>query len=165
MRERFHRGMRIYNPKQIVDFLGINSDMEIADLGAGDGFYSKEFVKYAKSVTAIDIDDSYFQDIQSYGIKTIRADLCNYSEGQYDLLFMANVYHGLRRSCKESLLQNMKKMSRKYIEIMDFNEKRLFGPPFRVKKEEIIEDMESINFKFKKGLDLEYHYVLLFEKI
>ncbi|PMP74450.1 MAG: hypothetical protein C0180_04060 [Aciduliprofundum sp.] len=164
MRERFHRGIRIYDLGSIIDFLGINGDMDVADLGAGDGYYSREFVKRARSVTAIDIDDSYFQDLQSLGIKTVRADLCSYSQGSFDLLFMANVYHGLRRTCRENLLKNMEKMSRRYIAIMDFNEKRLFGPPFRVKKEEVISDMQQIGFRPLKTLDLEYHYIILFER-
>ncbi len=164
MKERFHHGRRMYDLKEIVNFLGINKNMDVADLGAGDGYYSREFIKYAKSVTAIDIDDFYFQEMQSMGIRTVKADLCSYSEGEFDLLFMANVYHGLRRSCREDLLKNMKKMSRRYIAIMDFNEKRLFGPPFRVKKEEVIQDMDAIGFKLVKAHDLEYHYIILFER-
>jgi len=77
---------------------------------------------------------------------------------------MANVYHGLRRSCRESILNNMAKMSLKYIAILDFNEKRLFGPPFRVKKEEVIDDFLSVGFKVVKIKDLEFHYLILFEK-
>ena len=167
-RERMHHGMmreRAYNLKEIVDFLGINKDWDVADLGAGDGYFSKEFLKYARSVTAIDIDiDCCSDELKEMGIKTIKADLCKYSVGKYHLLFMANVYHGLRRSCRESILNNMAKMSLKYIAILDFNEKRLFGPPFRVKKEEVIDDFLSVGFKVVKIKDLEFHYLILFEK-
>ncbi|MDP8011517.1 MAG: class I SAM-dependent methyltransferase [Thermoplasmata archaeon] len=169
MHFRHHHGGRMrdsaYNIKEIIDFLEIKNDWEIADLGAGDGYFSKEFVKYAKSVTAIDIDNSYFDEMNSLGIKTIKADLCKFDQGKYDLTFMANVYHGLRLECKENLLENIRKITKKYFAIMDFNELRMFGPPMRIKKDEVIKDLESQGFKLYKEKDLKYHYLLVFEKI
>jgi hypothetical protein len=103
--------------------------------------------------------------MQNDGIKTVRADLCEPQEGRYDLVFMSNVYHGLRRQCGEAVLSNFERMSRRYVAIMDFNEKRLFGPPFRVKKEDIIDDMEKHEFKLVKSKDLKFHYLLLFIKV
>ncbi|MGC8564926.1 MAG: class I SAM-dependent methyltransferase [Thermoplasmata archaeon] len=169
MHHGMHHGQRMresaYDLKEIIDFLEIKKDWDVVDLGAGDGYFSKEFIRYAKSVTAVDIDSTYFNEMNSYGIKTIKADLCTFAEGSYDLVFMANVYHGLRRECKENILENIKKMSKKYFAIMDFNDVRLFGPPMRVKKEEVIQDLERYGFKFYKEKDLKYHYILVFEKM
>lgn len=168
MFEKMHHGgkmrERAYNLNEIVEFLGIRRDWDVADLGAGDGYFSREFVKYAGSVTAIDIDDTYFPEMQALGIKTVKADLCTYSEGKYHLLFMANIYHGLRRTCRDALIKNIENMCSGYLAVLDFNEKRLFGPPFRVKKEEVIQDFSSVDFRVLKVKDLEFHYLILFEK-
>lgn len=153
-----------YDLKEIIDFLDIKREWDVADLGAGDGYFSKEFIKYAKSVTAVDIDPTYFDDMNALGIKTIKADLCSFASGSYDLIFIANVYHGLRHECRENILENIKKMANKYVAVMDFNELRLFGPPMRVKKEELISDFEAYGFKLYREKDLKYHYLLIFEK-
>lgn len=154
-----------YDLNEIVKFLDIQNDWDVADLGAGDGYFSKEFIKYAKSVTAVDIDDTFFNEMNSLGIKTIKADLCKFSEGNFDLIFIANVYHGIRMECKDSFLNNIKNMAKKYVAIMDFNELRMFGPPMRVKKEDVIKDMAKYGFVIYKEKDLKYHYLLIFEKV
>ncbi|MGC8557911.1 MAG: class I SAM-dependent methyltransferase [Nitrososphaeria archaeon] len=159
-----HMRQRAYDIKEIVEFLGIDKEWDIADLGAGDGVFSREFAKVARTVIAYDINDKYFNEMQNEGIKTVKADLCEPQEGKYDLVFMSNVYHGLIRRCSEAVLSNFERMSKKYVAIMDFNEKRLFGPPFRVKKEEIIGDMEKHGFELIKSKELEFHYLLLFRR-
>ncbi len=156
---------KAYDINEIMDFLEIKRDMDVADLGAGDGYFSKEFIKFAKSVTAIDIDNTYFKEMNELGIKTVQSDLCKYSEGSFDFTFMANVYHGLRLGCKESLLKNIEKITKKYFAIMDFNEARMFGPPMRVSKDEVIKDLEKHGFRLLKEKDLKYHYLLVFEKV
>jgi hypothetical protein len=102
--------------------------------------------------------------LQKAGVKTIRADLCRGQDGIYDLLFMANVYHGIRRACKDAILNNFKMMTRKYVAIMDFKEDTFFGPPFKIKKEEVISDMEKHGFTLVRSKDLRFHYITLFKK-
>ncbi len=155
---------RFTDPSDIAETLGINKEMDVLDLGAGEGFFSKEFVKRAKSVTAIDVDDYYFKELNSMGIITIKADACREIPGAYDLVFMANVYHDLVRECKESVLKNIDKASKRYVAVLDFNEKRLFGPPFRVPKQDVVNDFSKMMFKLKLSKDYEYHYLLLFER-
>lgn len=166
----FHRhfeGLRrkVTDPAEVAEVLGINKDMDVLDLGAGDGFFSKEFVKRARSVTALDVDDYYFKELNSLGIRTVKANACEEIPGTYDLIFIANVYHDLVRECKESALKNIATAARRYVAVLDFNEKRMFGPPFRVPKEEVIRDFTGLGFNLKLEKDYEFHYLLLFERV
>jgi 16S rRNA A1518/A1519 N6-dimethyltransferase RsmA/KsgA/DIM1 with predicted DNA glycosylase/AP lyase activity len=163
-------GMRdsAYNVEEIVEFLGIKQGDNVLDLGAGDGFFSKEFKKITDNVTALDIDGEYFNELEKLGIKTIKSDICEYHDGLYDMIFIANVYHGIRNVCKDKLLENLNKMAKKYVAIVDFNpERTMFGPPssIRISKEKIIEEFQQHNFKFVKEKDLKYHYILIFNMI
>ncbi len=156
-----------YNVDEIVTFLGIQQGDKVLDLGAGDGFFSKEFKKITDDVTALDIDDEYFNDLEKLGIKTIKEDICNYDEGHYNLIFIANVYHGIRNMCREKLLENLNKMAKKYVAIVDFNpERTMFGPPssIRISKEKIIEEFQQKGFKLLKEKYLKYHYLLIFNR-
>ncbi|MGC8567967.1 MAG: class I SAM-dependent methyltransferase [Candidatus Micrarchaeia archaeon] len=157
------RHRSIYNMKEIVFFLDINKSMDVIDLGTGDGYFSKEFAKYAKSVTAVDINDEYFAEMEKEGIKTIKEDLCKFSNGLYDLAFMSNVYHGLRMSCKDAFLKNLGGITNNFA-IMDFNEKMDFGPRIRVSKDTVIKDLSEYGFELAKQKDFEYHYLLVFSK-
>ncbi|MGC8496704.1 MAG: class I SAM-dependent methyltransferase [Thermoplasmata archaeon] len=156
-----------YNVDEIVKFLEIKQGDKILDLGAGDGFFSKELKKITNNVTALDIDDEYFSELEKLGIKTVKEDICKYDYGLYDLIFIANVYHGIRNMCKEKLLENLNKIANKYVAIVDFNpERAMFGPPssIRISKEKIIEEFQQHNFKLVKEKDLKYHYLLIFKR-
>ncbi|MGC8584673.1 MAG: class I SAM-dependent methyltransferase [Thermoplasmata archaeon] len=150
---------------EIINFMEPDSNMEIVDLGAGDGYFSMSFLNKYKSVTAVDIYDGFFNKLNELGIKTIKADLCNFDQGSWDVSFMANVYHGLRRDCRENLLNNIYSITKKYFFILDFNPNvDFFGPPFKLKKETVISDLNSAGFRYIKDRDLKYHYIIKFEK-
>jgi len=162
----FHHGgynRFAYDINEIIDFLDLNEGMKVADFGAGDGRFSYAFKEKGAVVYAFDADDYYFKEMEEKGIKTIKINLCEKIDGEFDLVFMANVYHDLVRECKDSILENLKRIT-KLIAILDFNEKRVFGPPWRIKKEEVINDMKKIGFELVKQKDLTYHYLLLFNK-
>ena len=62
-------------------------------------------------VTVIDNYDYEFSTMNSMGIKTIIQNVCNYSEGTVDMVFMAHVYHDLVLNCKEKTLENLREIS------------------------------------------------------
>lgn len=162
----FHHGRNstfAYDINEIVNFLEIKEGMKVADLGAGDGRFSYAFKEKGAVVYAFDVDDYYFKEMQEKGINTVKKNLCEGIDGEFDLVFMANVYHDFVRECKGSILESLRLVA-KSVAILDFNEKRLFGPPWRVKKEEAIADMNKIGFELVKQKDLQYHYLLLFKK-
>ena len=161
------REMSGLNDKDIIDFLGIKKGYSIIDIGGRDGFFSKKMLEKTDNVTVLDINDMYFDELQKAGIKTIKADICDYSEGSFDLVFMSNVYHDLIQECGDKALKNINKMAKQYIAILDFKpQDTIFGPPvsIRLSKGKVINDMENIGLKLVKEKELRYHYLLLFER-
>ncbi|MCL5107064.1 MAG: class I SAM-dependent methyltransferase [Candidatus Parvarchaeota archaeon] len=161
------REMSGLSDKTIIDFLDIKKEYRIIDVGGRDGFFSKKMLEKANDVTVLDLNDMYFDELKKSGIKTIKADICDYSSGSFDLVFMSNVYHDLVQECGDKALKNISKIAKRYIAILDFKpEDTLFGPPvsIRLSKERVISDMQSIGFKLVKERELRYHYLMLFER-
>ena len=161
------REMSGLTDKTIIDFLEIKKGYSIIDVGGRDGFFSKRMLEKTADVTVLDLNDIYFDELKQVGIKTIKTDICDYSSGSFDLVFMSNVYHDLVQECGNKALKNINKIAKKYIAILDFKpEDTMFGPPvsIRLSKEKVIADLESIDFKLVKETELKYHYLLLFER-
>ncbi len=156
-----------HSVEKAVKFLEIKDRNSVLDLGAGTGVFSKEFIKVTKNVTALDRNDIYFKKLEKLGIKTVKADICEYCDGNYDLIFIANVYHHVRNICNEKLFENLNKMAKKYVAVIDFNPKgTIFGPPksMRIPKEKTIEEFEHHNFKIVKEMSFSSRYLILFER-
>jgi SAM-dependent methyltransferase len=152
---------------RIVDFLDLKKGYSVIDIGGRDGFFSKKMLDKTDNVTVLDLNDLYFDDLKKAGIKTIKADICDYSEGSFDLVFMSNVYHDLVNECASKALKNINKIAKRYIAILDFKpEETIFGPPvsIRLSKETVIENMKQIGLKVIKEMELKWHYLLLFER-
>ncbi|MCL4396937.1 class I SAM-dependent methyltransferase [Candidatus Parvarchaeota archaeon] len=161
------REMSGLTDRNIVDFLEIKNGYSIIDIGGRDGFFSKKMLEKTNDVSVLDLNDMYFDELKQAGIKTIKADICDYSSGSFDLVFMSNVYHDLVQECGNKALKNINKIAKRYIAILDFKpEDTMFGPPvsIRLSKEKVIADLESIHFKLLKEKELKYHYFLFFER-
>lgn len=175
MNEKDHESHSFYwrnnhsaNVTEIINFLEVSKGMTVLDIGGGDGIYSKEFLNKSCDVTLLDSYDYNFRELNSIGIKTILKSFCGYVDGEYDLSFTAHVYHDLVHSCKMESLSNLKKISRKFIAVLDFTKENVeFGPPewLRLDKREVIEDMEKIGFVLKKEKDIPNQYILLFGRV
>jgi SAM-dependent methyltransferase len=161
----FHKRDSSFEENEILDFLEIDEDTSVLDAGCGDGFYTKMFIKRSKNVTAIDLYSDFFEELNSIGVKTYKADICTFDLGTYDLIFIANVFHDLE--CQNTVFENLYKMSNKYVAILDFKLDTPFGPPksIRIPKEKMINMFESNKFKLIKEKDLKYHYFLIFKKV
>lgn len=150
-----------------ITLLSIKNNESVIDIGGRDGFYAKHILSLTNNVTVLDLNDAYFEELENEGIKTIKADICEYSIGSYDIVFMANVYHDLVNECGLKALENIEKIVRKKIAILDFKpEASEFGPPLsiRLDKKRVINDMKKINFKMVREEDFISHYFLLFER-
>ena len=161
------REMSGLSDKGIIDFLSIKEGDSVVDIGGRDGFFSKKMLEKTNNVTVLDINDIYFDELEKAGIKTIKADICDYSLDSFDLVFMSNVYHDIAQECSSKALKNINKIAKKYIAILDFKpQDTLFGPPvnIRLSKDRVIKDMQSIGLKLVKEKELKYHYLLLFER-
>jgi len=166
---RHHGQRRMLEESMVLDFLdeALRGSCSVIDLGCGDGYFTKMFLKKCSKVACADLDDTHFGELSSMGIETFKADICTFNQGTYDLVFMSNVFHDLVRSCGESFYENLRQLSRKYVAILDFKLDTPFGPPkfVRIPKEKVIEILQPWGFRFVKEKDLGTHYFLLFEKI
>ena len=161
------RKMSGLDDNYIIDFLDIKTEYNVIDIGGRDGFFSKKMLKKTNDVTVLDINDAYFDELKQVGIKTIKADICDYSSGSFDLVFMSNVYHDIVQECGSKALKNINKIAKRYVAILDFKPQgTIFGPPLniRLSKDKVINDMQGIGLKLIKDNDLKYHYLLLFER-
>lgn len=161
------REMSGLTDKSIIDFLEIKKGYSIIDIGGRDGFFSKKMLEKTDNVTVLDLNDIYFDELKKVGIKTVKEDICDYSAGSFDLVFMSNVYHDLVQECHDKALKNINKIAKRYIAILDFKpEDTMFGPPvsIRLSKDKVINDMKSIGFKLVKEKELKFHYLVLFER-
>jgi ribosomal protein L11 methylase PrmA len=71
----------------------VKEGMKVADFGTGDDRFSYAFKEKGAVVYAFDVDDYYFKEMEEKGIKTVKKNLCEKIDGEFDLIFMANVYH------------------------------------------------------------------------
>lgn len=153
--------------QSIVGLLEIKKGESIIDAGGRDGSFAKQMLPFTDDITVLDANDTYFDELKKVGIKTIKADFCEYSDGNYDLVFMSNVYHDFVSECGEKVLKNIEKIARKKIAVFDFKPKHLgFGPPINIRldRTKVINDMKSINFNLVNEKDFNSHYFLLFER-
>ncbi|MGC8537461.1 MAG: class I SAM-dependent methyltransferase [Candidatus Micrarchaeia archaeon] len=159
-------GMRnaSFNEDEIMGFLRVKERMSVLDLGAGDGFFAKMFIRRGAEVTAVDENSKYFEDMDELGIKTKKGDICTFNDGKYDLVFMANVLHDL--DCHATLPKSISKMTKGELAILEFKVDTPFGPPSNIRLSP--EDVEGIfkpaGFKLVKQKEFKYHYIMLFSK-
>ncbi|MGC8497698.1 MAG: class I SAM-dependent methyltransferase [Thermoplasmata archaeon] len=158
----FHKRESLFDENEILDFLEVSGDTSILDAGCGDGFYTKMFIKRSKNVTAIDLYSDFFEELNSIGVKTYKADICTFDRGTYDLIFLANVFHDLE--CQGEVFERLYKICNSRVAILDFKLDTPFGPPesIRIPKEKMISIFEGNKFKLVKEKDLKYHYFLIF---
>ena len=153
-----------FNEDEIIEFLRIKEHMSVLDLGAGDGFFAKMFMNIGAEVTAVDRNSEYFEDMNDLGIATKKGDICTFDEGKYDLVFIANVLHDL--DCHATLPNNLSKMVKNKLAILEFKEDTPFGPPsdIRLSPEDVESIFEPVGFKLIRQKELKYHYIMLFGK-
>ncbi|EQD58492.1 Methyltransferase type 11 [mine drainage metagenome] len=159
-------GMRSisFDEDSLMEFLGAGELSSVLDLGAGDGFFAKMFANRGAQVTAVDINDKYFAEMNGLGIATEKEDICKFRKGMYDMVFMANVLHDLE--CKEIAASNISIMSKRYFAAIEFKNDTPFGPPkyIRISPDEVSELFKTAGFKLARQKELKYHYVMLFRK-
>lgn len=91
------------------------------DIGCGDGYVSSGLSKYlnTKDFYGLDINPKLLDKARKRGIKTICANINFYepSEEKFDLVIIYGTIHHIKDT--ETLIRKTKKMSKKYILIVD----------------------------------------------
>jgi arsenite methyltransferase len=150
-------------PDEILRTLALQSGQNIADIGAGGGYFSLRFAEAVKpcgKVYAVDTNEQFLDLLLSEArerglsnLEPIRVTegIPPLSEGGLDLVFMRNVYHHLTERVEyfRRLARKLKPGGR--VAIVEYNRgaplsfRGLFG--HYVPQERIIDEMEKAGYK------------------
>jgi arsenite methyltransferase len=167
-------------PDQVIESLDLRQGDEVADLGAGSGYFTLRLAREvgpSGKVYAVDVDQQMLDDIERRAeeekldnIQTILADPDDPKLGSQsvDLIFICDVLHHIshRGEYYPKLLRALRLGGR--LVNIDFRKRQLpVGPPVEMKidKKDCIKQFQAAGFAFVKQFDfLKYQYFLLFEK-
>ncbi|MBZ5514422.1 MAG: class I SAM-dependent methyltransferase [Acidobacteriia bacterium] len=167
-------------PDLVVQDLGLHEGDEIADLGAGSGYFTVRLAREvgpAGKVYAVDVDPQMLSYIEQRAqkekldnIQTILADPNDPKLGSesVDLIFVCDVLHHIQDRGKyyPKLFRALRFGGR--LVNVDFQKRELpIGPPVEMKidKKECIKEIKAGGFGFRREFEfLKYQYFLVFEK-
>jgi ubiquinone/menaquinone biosynthesis C-methylase UbiE len=171
------------DPRSVVASLGLQSGMQVADLGVGRGFFAlaiAEIVMPNGVVNAVDIQDSALEALRSamnaHGVTNINLVKANLevlggskiTDTSQDMVFLANIL--FQSTNKSAILAEAFRMTKPggSVVIIDWQKGAGgLGPPDTVR--ESSESMQQLvmqaGFVFERIFDTgKYHFGLLFKK-
>ena len=169
-------------PEIIQNLLGDLSDKTVADIGSGDGFFSKRLAAFAEKVIAIDVDPNFLAKLDSSKVmevpeqyqSRIETRLASYTDpklenGEADVILIVNTYVFLpnRIQYMRNLWQILPEQGQ--LMIIDFKKKRMpVGhvnsikvPLFQVENELSEAGFTNIT---TNDTTLDYQYIVIAEK-
>ncbi|MGB5832471.1 MAG: methyltransferase domain-containing protein, partial [Thiohalocapsa sp.] len=184
-RKIFERsGREVFDKRfQIIEALGIQPGMRIADVGAGTGLYTMLFARAvgpAERVYAVDISESFVEAITKrateYHVDNVVPVVNDQQSTELppesvDLVFLADTYHHFEypKSMLASIHQAL--VPSGVLAIIDF--RRLAGVSsswvmghVRAGRAQVIEEIQVAGFRFEdEPLNLRGNYFLRFRKV
>jgi len=166
-------------PDQVVYALDLKPDDELADIGAGTGYFTLRMAREVGAsgkIYAVDVEQKMLDTIELRAerekldnIQTILATANDPHLGSasVDLIFICNTLHHIsnRASYYRLLLRALRPGGQ--LVIVDFHKRELpVGPPVEMKidKKACIKEIEAAGFQLMKDHDfLKYQYFLVFE--
>jgi len=164
-------------PDEILEVMGLKSGQNIADIGAGGGYFSLRFAEIvgeAGKVYAADTNLDFLQFIKDSAkekglnniITLLVKDKLNLPEHSIDFIFMRNVTHHL--SNRVEYFKNLRKYLKPEgrIVIIDYKKGKIFS--FHglfghyVSKEKLIQEMKEAGYSLVQEFDflLEQHFTI-----
>ncbi len=182
--KQFERANRdvVQKKNDILDICLLKPGMDVADVGAGTGLFTRLFaakVKPQGKVYAVDITRKFIEHIertcQEQNIKNVEGVVCpphsiNLKPNSVDLVFTCNTYHHFEYPQKTlaSVHAALRKGGR--LIVIDFSKKEGVGPKWvmshvRAGKKTVTEEITKAGFKLIDEVPLmKTQYVLRFEK-
>lgn len=167
-------------PEKMIDALGIQPGMTVADVGAGAGYTSMRLAQRVGPrgvVLATDVQPQMIAmlktNLREQGITNVKPILCTQAdpklpEGQVDLILLVDVYHEC--SDPETALKGWRKALKPGGRIV-FVEFRAEDPDVPIKPEhkmsvaQVRKEVEPMGFTLKERHDfLPWQHILIFEK-
>ena len=177
-------GREVYDKrKEVIKVLDLQPGMDIADIGAGTGLYTRAFsqeVGPEGTVYAVDIAPNFIDGImrqaEASGIKNVvgivnSAKDAGLDPASVDMAFVCDTYHHFEYP--RTMLQSMHKSIRPGgdLVIIDFRKKPGFSSRWvmshtRANKETVIQEIEAQGFKLLEDRDfLTTNFYLRFKRI
>lgn len=162
------------NPDFIWNTIGIKDPKTVVDIGAGTGFFAKEFMQKMQhgKIYALDISDIMIDYMREHlsvykdkiVVQKMEESQTSLPEESADLIYMINLYHELnnRLQTLKETFRILKKRGR--IAIIDWKKKQLeFGPPVSIKVAltEIENDLKVAGFSEIRSYSLKFHNFLV----
>jgi ubiquinone/menaquinone biosynthesis C-methylase UbiE len=177
-------GREVYDKRHnVVRALGLKPGMDVADVGAGTGFYSLLFAQKVGpqgKVYAVDITDDFIRNIlrraDEMGLNNIHGIVSSQTEtrlqpASVDLVFVCATYHHFEYP--QTMLASMYRALRPgaQLVIIDFRKQASVSSAWvmshvRGNKQAVINEVEQAGFKFQAEAPvLKSNYFLRFEKV
>ena len=168
-------------PAQVLEALGLRPGQDVADIGAGTGYFSVRFAKAVGpggKVFAVDIDQGLIDHLKERakdaGLSNLKAVLAApndplLSEKSLDIVFVCDVIHHVedRQGYFAKLSGALRPGGR--LAIVDFYKRKTpVGPPVAMKipREDLISELREAGFVLAQAFDFLLHqYFLVFEAI
>ena len=164
-------------PDQVIALLGIAEGEEVADLGAGGGYFTFKLARAVGDtgrVYAVDVDDdmiAYLQErVAAEGIgnvEVIRGEFADpkLPDGRIDLLFSSNTYHHIqdRSAYFAQVLGDLAPNGR--VAILELNDQGWFPRTFghMTEKQTIVDEMTAAGYRVVSDFDtLERQHFVVF---
>ena len=164
-------------PEEVIGLLGVTEGAQIADLGAGGGYFTFKLARAvgnAGRVYAVDVDDdmiTYLKErIAEEGIDNVEVVRGTFEDpklpdGRIDLLFTSNTYHHIqdRSAYFERVLLDLAPNGR--VAILELNDHTWFARTFdhMTPKQTIVDEMTAAGYRLADDFDLvERQHFLIF---
>ncbi|WP_455205891.1 class I SAM-dependent methyltransferase [Kaarinaea lacus] len=162
-------------PLKVIESLEITEGSQVADVGAGGGYFTFKFaeaVGETGTVYAVDIDEGLLEYIaetakekQLANIKTVLAtsETPKLPQGEIDLVFVCNTYHHLdeRIAYFKNIHQFLQPTGR--VAIIDFQKGWINSIGHGTETQTVVEEMQQAGFQLQQKFDfLEKQNFLLF---
>ena len=168
-------------PAQVVEALGLRPGQDVADIGAGTGYFSVRFAQAVGpggKVFAVDIDQGLIDHLneraKDAGLSNLKAVLAApndplLSEKSVDIVFVCNVIHHVqdRQGYFAKLSGALRPGGR--LAIVDFYKRETpVGPPaaMKIARADLISELREAGFALAQEFDfLPHQYFLVFEAV
>ncbi len=155
-------------PKEVIELFQTlhkgkkNSDIKLADLGAGSGYFSFRLIEKDYRVIALDVNDKFINVLQKkqnenpkkalLEIRKSEFSKSNLQKEEVDGVLSINVYHHIENRVEylKELKSSLKKNG--FFMLIDFKEGEIpFGPPpsLKLSKQVILSELREAGFETK----------------